>query len=57
MFGIFIFENGGILSGLEVYSLAADAPQVLPTPEQLRPWSEPKVGDAAREQLTGHSDG
>lgn len=39
MFGIFIFESGGILSGLEVYSLAAEAPQVLPAPEQLRPWA------------------
>lgn len=37
-FGIFIYESGGILSGLEVFSLAADAPQTLPTPEQLRPY-------------------
>ncbi len=35
-FGIFIFESGGILNGLEVYSLAAEAPQSLPRPEQLR---------------------
>lgn len=41
MFGVFIFESGGTLSGLEVYSLAADAPQLLPAPYQLRPWSKP----------------
>ena len=35
-FGLFIFESDGILSGLEVYGLAADAPQSLPNPEQLR---------------------
>jgi len=39
MFGIFVFECGGTLSGVEVYSLAADAPRILPTPEQLRPWA------------------
>ena len=36
MYGVFIFESGGILSGVEVYSLAADAPSSLPDPEQLR---------------------
>lgn len=38
MFGVFIFQAGGILSGVEVYSLAGEAPQVLPTAEQLRPF-------------------
>lgn len=57
MFGIFIFESGGTLSGLEVYSLAAEAPSVLPTPEQLRPWSEPNVGSPAQVRGNGHNDG
>ena len=28
--GAFIYESGGLLSGLEVYALAGDAPAVLP---------------------------
>jgi hypothetical protein len=36
--GIFVFENDGILSGLEVYGLAGDAPKSLPEPEALRPF-------------------
>lgn len=35
--GAFIFESGGLLSGLEVYGLAGDAPTVLPRVEDLRP--------------------
>jgi hypothetical protein len=38
--GIFIFESGGLLSGLEVYGLAGDAPKCLPTPELLRPFEQ-----------------
>ena len=34
--GIFIFESAGVLSGLEVYGLAGDAPKFLPLPEALR---------------------
>lgn len=34
--GAFIFESEGLLSGIEVYSLASDAPSVLPHPP-LRP--------------------
>lgn len=34
--GIFIYESGGFLQGLEVYGLAGDAPRTLPTPDQLR---------------------
>jgi hypothetical protein len=35
--GAFIYESGGVLSGIEVYALATDAPSVLPeTP--LRPF-------------------
>lgn len=30
--GAFIFESGGLLSGIEVYSMATDAPSVLPCP-------------------------
>lgn len=37
MFGIFIFQSEGVLSGVEVYGLAADPPHVLPEPEELRP--------------------
>lgn len=36
--GIFIYESGGILSGLEVYGLAGDAPQILPSAGELRPF-------------------
>lgn len=35
--GIFLFESGGMLSGLEVYALAGDAPAELPEPHALRP--------------------
>lgn len=38
-YGIFIYQSEGILSGVEVYSLAADASQTLPQPNQLRPAS------------------
>ena len=38
--GIFVYETNGILSGLEVYGLAGEAPMSLPEPEALRP-----VGD------------
>ena len=36
--GIFIFERGGMLAGLEVYGLAGDAPKSLPVSEVLRPF-------------------
>jgi len=39
--GVFIFERGGVLSGMEVYSLAQDdAPRHLPDPGSLRPFQE-----------------
>ena len=34
--GVFIFESGGLLSGIEVYGLAGDAPRFLPNPDVLR---------------------
>jgi hypothetical protein len=34
--GVFVYEKDGILSGLEVYGLAGDAPKSLPEPEELR---------------------
>jgi len=34
--GAFIFESGGLLSGLEVYGLAGEAPAVLPSFDELR---------------------
>jgi hypothetical protein len=36
--GVFIYESGGILSGVEVYGLAVEAPRTLPSPEELRPF-------------------
>jgi hypothetical protein len=35
--GLFIFESKGILSGVEVYGLAGDAPKTLPSIETIRP--------------------
>lgn len=35
--GAFIYEQDGVLSGIEVYGLAGDAPPVLPAPEALTP--------------------
>ena len=40
--GIFVFEQSGVLAGLEVYGLAGDAPKSLPSPESLRPFSDAK---------------
>jgi hypothetical protein len=34
--GIFLFEKGGVLAGIEVYELAGDAPKSLPASETLR---------------------
>jgi hypothetical protein len=38
--GIFIFEQEGVLAGLEVYGLAGDAPKTLPSSSFLRPFSK-----------------
>ena len=38
--GVFVYEQAGVLSGLEVYGLAGDAPKVLPSIESLRPFSD-----------------
>jgi hypothetical protein len=57
MFGVFFFQSGGILSGLEVYSLAADAPHVLPTPEQLRPFVAPDEAPSGHHESSGRNDG
>ena len=35
--GVFVFSSGGVLSGLEVYGLAIDAPSELPRITDLRP--------------------
>jgi hypothetical protein len=37
--GVFIFEDAGILRGVEVYGGAGDHPKVLPSPESLRPFT------------------
>ncbi len=37
MAGIFIYSSNGVLSGLEVYGLAIDAPSILPSISELRP--------------------
>ena len=36
--GIMIFEQSGVLGGIEVYTLAGDMPDTLPTPADLRPF-------------------
>lgn len=36
MAGVFVFSSDGILSGLEVYGIAGDAPKNLPKQESLR---------------------
>jgi hypothetical protein len=36
--GVFVFEQNGVLAGLEVYGLAGDAPKTLPSPDDLRPF-------------------
>ncbi len=38
--GVFIFESGGLLSGIEVYGLAGDAPKSLPNPDELHSLQE-----------------
>jgi hypothetical protein len=38
--GIFVFEKNGILSGLEVYGLAGDAPKALPASDSLKPFPD-----------------
>jgi hypothetical protein len=45
--GIFVFESGGILSGIEVYGLAGDAPKLLPAPSELRPFEQARNSLAA----------
>lgn len=47
--GIFVFENKGILAGLEVYGMAGEAPKSLPEPEALRThgdWNATASGNA-----------
>ena len=34
--GIFVYEQSGVLAGLEVYGMAGDAPKTLPPPESLQ---------------------
>lgn len=38
--GIFVYEQAGVLAGLEVYGLAGDAPKTLPSPNSLRPFAD-----------------
>lgn len=38
--GIFVWEQGGVLAGLEVYGLAGDPPRTLPLLDSLRPFSD-----------------
>jgi hypothetical protein len=38
--GIFVYEQNGVLAGLEVYGLAGDAPKLLPLSESLRPFRQ-----------------
>ena len=48
--GAFIFESDGLLAGIEVYSLASDAPSVLPLPplRQLASTAPANTGHYAR---------
>ena len=36
--GVFVFEQSGVLAGLEVYGLAGDAPKALLSSDSLRPF-------------------
>ena len=47
--GVFIFSSNSILSGVEVYGLASDAPNVLPEPDVLRSFAT-AASDQARQQ-------
>jgi hypothetical protein len=38
--GAFVFQQSGVLAGLEVYGLAGEAPKTLPLPASLRPISK-----------------
>lgn len=40
MSGIFVYEQSGVLAGLEVYGMAGDAPKSLPLPEALRSFAD-----------------
>lgn len=40
LYGAFIYESAGLLSGLEVYGLSGEAPKDLFAPEDLRPYGE-----------------
>lgn len=44
--GIFIFESAGLLSGIEVYGLAGDAPRELPPEDALRPFGPSGSGSS-----------
>lgn len=35
--GVFVYEQTGMLAGIEVYGLTGDAPKSLPVPEELPP--------------------
>jgi hypothetical protein len=37
--GIFVYEMGGVLAGVEVYGMAGEAAKSLPQPESLRPFA------------------
>ncbi len=38
--GTIVWEQSGVLAGLEVYAFAGDAPKTLPSPDALRPFSD-----------------
>ena len=38
--GAFIYQSGGILSGVELYGLAGEAPKSIPMPHELRRFDE-----------------
>lgn len=48
--GVFIFESGGLLSGIEFYSLGGDALHVLPGPRELRTFENASMAQPGRKQ-------
>jgi hypothetical protein len=46
--GVFIFESGGLLKGLEVWGLGGDAPKCLPNFGELRPIEPAEVQPKGR---------
>ena len=44
--GAFIFEQSGVLAGIEVWGLNVANPSILPMPDQLRPYDKAEMPEA-----------